>query len=277
LEEEMNVLWEDTWRRGRLDIAGTKQVARLFEIGGPRWFVTVLVEKMVSQVYNEDVERATEMVFSLLHIDLVCCTLAMLVHTLPRCLAGEGKEGLLSHPGGRSLARLTVQCLAASLAMRGSKPYCRSREGRGAELAQLCNGVQQPVKLRKLNGGESVVGDLGERVTQEQLVDQAHTGLFHLLSGLGQEPVLSPRLEFVCTVLEESVLAGREQSRQLLSPLPPTLLMQLVKVQPKRFSMELVLRLFDTNSSSGRKNMARILCLMRNIQAGKEGLEVETS
>ena len=34
LEEEMNVLWEDTWRRGRLDIASTKQVARLFEIGG---------------------------------------------------------------------------------------------------------------------------------------------------------------------------------------------------------------------------------------------------
>ena len=56
--------------------------------------------------------------------------------------------------------------------MRGSKPYCRGREGRGAELAQLCNGIQQPVKLRKLNGGESVVGDLGERVTQEQLVDQ---------------------------------------------------------------------------------------------------------
>ena len=180
LEEEMNVLWEDTWRRGRLDIAGTKQVARLFEIGGPQWFVTVLVEKMVSQVYNEDVERATEMVFSLLHIDLVCCTLAMLVHTLPRCLAGEGKEGLLSHPGGRSLARLTVQCLAASLAMRGSKPYCRSREGRGAELAQLCNGVQQPVKLRKLNGGESVVGDLGERVTQEQLVDQVQC--YHIMN-----------------------------------------------------------------------------------------------
>jgi len=275
LEEDMNVLWEDTWRRGRLDIAGTKQIVRLFDIGGPQWFVTVLVEKMVSQVYNQDVERATELVFSLLHIDLVCCTLSLLVHTLPRVLAGPGKDGHLSHPGGRSLARLTVQCLAASLAMRNSAPYGRIREGRGAELAQLCNGIQQPVKLRKLNGGEAVVGDLGERATQEQLVDQAHTGLFHLLSGLGQEPVLTPRLEFVCTVLEESVLAGREQARQLLSPLPPTLIMQLVKVQPKRFSMELVLRLFDSNSSSGRKNMARILCLMRNIQAFKDGVDGE--
>ena len=76
-------------------------------------------------------------------------------------------------------------------------------------------------------------------------------------------------------MLEESVLAGREQARQLLSPLPPTLIMQLVKVQPKRFSMELVLRLFDSNSSSGRKNMARILCLMRNIQAFKDGVDGE--
>lgn len=48
-----------------------------------------------------------------------------------------------------------------------------------------------------------------------------------------------------------------------------------MKVQPKRFSIEVVLRLFETNSSSGRKNMARILCLMRIIKAGKEGLEVE--
>ena len=38
--------------------------------------------------------------------------------------------------------------------------------------------------------------------------------------------------------------------------------------------MELVLSLFDTNSSSGWKNMGRILCMMRNIQAGKEELEV---
>ena len=35
---------------------GTKQVARLFEIGGPQWFVTVLVEKRLGQVYNKDVE-----------------------------------------------------------------------------------------------------------------------------------------------------------------------------------------------------------------------------
>ena len=121
-------------------------------VGGPQWFVTVLVEKRLGQVYNKDVEGNRDGVQLTAYIDLMCST-------LPRCLAGEGKKGLLSHPEGRSLARLTVQCLAASLVMMGSKPYCRVREGRGTELAQLCNWIQQPVKLRKL-----VVGDLWERV-----------------------------------------------------------------------------------------------------------------
>lgn len=270
LEEQMVWLWEDTWRRGMLDIAGTKQVARLFKIGGPQWFVRVAVERMVSQVYRDDVERATELVFSLLHIDLVACSLALLVHVLPRCLAGRGQETLLSYPGGRALARLTVQCLGAMLAMRSSRPYNSSDRPRGAELVEMCNGVQQPVKLRKLNGGEAVAMGDPELLSQEQLVEQAHTGLFNLVSGLGQEPVLCPRLEFVCTLVEEAVLTGREQARAILAPLPPTLVMQLVKLQPNRFNLELILRLFDNSSSLGRRNTARILCLVRNTQELKE-------
>ena len=79
---------------------------------------------------------------------------------------------------------------------------------RNLQLSNLCNGPRQPVKLRKLNGGESHVTDHGVNISQEQLVDQAHTGLFQLLSGLGMEPVVSPRLEFVCHVLEQSALAS---------------------------------------------------------------------
>jgi hypothetical protein len=39
-------------------------------------------------VYSEEVSRCVEMVFSLLHIDLPACTLALLLHLLPRLLAG---------------------------------------------------------------------------------------------------------------------------------------------------------------------------------------------
>merc|ERR1719336_2587437 len=143
------------------------------------------------------------MVFSMMHLDLVSCSLVLLVHTLPRYLLGEG--------------------------------------------------------------GESLATDTGINVSQEQLVDQAHMGLFQLLSGVGMDPLVSPRLEFVCHVLEQSSLLSRELSCQVLSPAPPALITQLVKVMPDRFNQETIIRLFDTNSQAGRKNMARLLCLMRNI------------
>ena len=47
---------------------------------------TVVCDRAFGEEY---VERATEMMLSLLHIDLV--------HILPMSLTGEGKEWLLSH------------------------------------------------------------------------------------------------------------------------------------------------------------------------------------
>ena len=89
------------WGQGRLDIAGTKAIARLYTLGGAEWFVTVLVERLLGLVYSTDLDRATAAVFSLLHIDLVPCNLALLLHTLPRCLVGEGREQLLVQPRGQ--------------------------------------------------------------------------------------------------------------------------------------------------------------------------------
>ena len=274
LDDEMTRVWDEIWRRGRPHIATTKELARLFQVGGAEWFVTVLVEKMLGQVYTDEVDRAGELVFSMMHLDLVSCCLSLLLHTLPRCVLGEGGEAALVHPAGKSLARLTVDLLAASLSMRSSRPYCGASDSRARnlQLSNLCNGPRQPVKLRKLNGGESHVTDLGVNISQEQLVDQAHTGLFQLLSGLGMEPVVSPRLEFVCHVLEQSALLSRELSRQVLAPAPPALVTQLVKVMPGRLSQQTIIRLFDTNSQAGRKNMARLLCLVRNVNTTKDGV-----
>ena len=189
LEAELALVWEEMWGRGRLDIAGTKSMARLYTLGGAEWFVTVLVERLLGLVYSTDLDRATAAVFSLLHIDLVPCSLALLLHTLPRCLVGEGREQLLVHPGAKCLARLTVDCLAASLSSRGSTAY--TGRGSTADLAAMCDGSQQPVKLRKLCGGgaEVTVVPGQPAPSQDQLVDQAHTGLFQLLAGLGMEPV----------------------------------------------------------------------------------------
>ena len=78
--------------------------------------------------------------------------------------------------------------------------------------------------------------------------------------------MLTPRLEFVMHVLEQAALLSCDLSRLVLAAVPVSLVLQLERVQPRRFSQELVLRLFDTSSSGGRRNLARILCPMRNVQ-----------
>ena len=82
----------------------------------------------------------------------------------------------------------------------------------------------------------------------------------------------STRLEFLACLLDESVRLGREQCRAILAPLPPTLVMQLVKVQPQtglvppqpalqvqpdRFPLSTLARLTDNSTGTGRKTTAR--------------------
>lgn len=71
-------------------------------------------------------------------------------------------------------------------------------------------------------------------------------------------------------------LGSAELSRQVLAPLPPSLITQLVRLMPERFTMQTILRMFDKNSNSGRKNMSRLLCLKRNDQAYRKQASSET-
>ena len=181
------------------------------------------------------------------------CDIGGVVRPLHLLVAGDGRDGLLAFPTGRALARLTVQCLAAALANRDAPPYLET-PGRSWALESLAGS--RPSKMRRGNAGEArpVVETAAP---QEELVDQAHQGLFHLLSSIGQEPVLTPKLEFLASLLEEAVVGGKEQARAVLQPLPPALLSQVVKVQPERFTLQMVSKMFDNSVQTGRKTTAR--------------------
>jgi len=237
--------------------------------------VSTLLGRVVTQVYQDDVERAIELVFSLMHIDLVACTLSLIVQVLPCLISGPEEDTYLSYPYLRALARLLVCSLGACLSVRGSMPRLTARQAvtvrdREAELQEICNGQAQPVKLRRLVSGHCDVREgSSSSCVQEQLLEHAHQGLFSLLSSLAT-PCVSPRLELLATVLEEAVLSGGQLARSILQPLQFTLIMQVVKLQPSRFSSALLLRMFDSGSSQGRKNAAKVLCLVRNSQALKQ-------
>jgi len=268
-------LWERVWEKRMLDIAGTKEVSRLFNAAGPQWFMEVLVNKITSQVYTEDVERCTELVFSLMHLDLVTCTLSLLLHVLPNLISGSGRRDVLCYPSGSALAKLTVSSLAAVLKMKKSLPYTTKRKLRVADLDNLCNTHTQPVKLRKLTPSTSV--PVTAKPTQEQLIIQAHAGLFELLGGVGTEPSLNPKVEFLASIIYQCVQIGGEDCLNLLSPLSPDLLLHLIKLLPHRFECELLLRVFDPSVSASRRHTFTALCLLRNIQAKIRGDAAEHS
>ena len=79
-------------------------------------------------MYSEDLQRCTELVFSMMHLDLAACTLSLLLHTLPALLAGPGCTDRVCYPAGSALARLTVSSLAAVLKMKNSAPYTTKRK-----------------------------------------------------------------------------------------------------------------------------------------------------
>ena len=84
LSSRLADVWDRVWTNGRLDLVDTRRMAELFETGGAVWYVEVMVEKMVGMVYNTDMDKAVELVFSLMHVDMAACMIALVVHVLPR-------------------------------------------------------------------------------------------------------------------------------------------------------------------------------------------------
>ena len=158
--------------------------------------MTVLVERLV---YYEDVDRAGEIIFSLLHIDLTSNILALQLHVFPWCLADEGKEPCQADGGTLGgLPQHEVQH-----AVLQSRPQQMSWSTLTCIVIQP--PIQPPIPLPAMTSQQSS-GCSSE--SDESRGEAAHRGLFSLLVGIGMEPVLTPRLEFVCHILEQAAFLG---------------------------------------------------------------------
>ena len=72
---------------------------------------------------------------------------------------------------------------------------------------------------------------------------------------------------FAFRLLEQIAIKGsKSRSKQVLQHTSLNFVMHLVKIMPSKFTMGIVSKLFDVSSSSGRKNMARVMCLLRSVQ-----------
>lgn len=78
---------------------------------------------------------------------------------------------------------------------------------------------------------------------------------------------MTPVTLFAFRLLEQVAIKGsKSRSKQILQHTSLNFIMHLVKILPDKFTMGIISKIFDVSSSSGRKNMARVMCLLRSVQ-----------
>lgn len=104
-------LWHKITAKGWLDIESAWKLNYLLKTGGPHWFTTVLVEDLLSAIYQDDLNKQTELLRAVLHIDIEQTTVALLLHVVPKYLQYRSMRDHLTDPHGTALAKLVVGCL----------------------------------------------------------------------------------------------------------------------------------------------------------------------
>jgi hypothetical protein len=85
---------------------------------------------------------------------------------------------------------------------------------------------------------------------------------------------VTPVTHFAFQLLNQvAVRGGKSKSRLVLQHMSISLVMHLVKILPHLFNMGIVAKLFDITNSNGRRSMARVMCLLRNVQSRKKNAE----
>ncbi|ROT72447.1 putative mediator of RNA polymerase II transcription subunit 24 isoform X1 [Penaeus vannamei] len=68
----------------------------------------------MQSVFKSDLARAVDLIYALLHQDVVGCTLSLLVHALPMYISGPCSADLLSEPRTHALAHLAVMMIISA-------------------------------------------------------------------------------------------------------------------------------------------------------------------
>lgn len=81
-----------------------------------------------------------------------------------------------------------------------------------------------------------------------------------------QEGYITQQTYFAFYLLKYLVEVKTSKARVVLGAIPPPLVSELLRTLPELFSPALLLHLNDVMTSSGRSNIARDLCVLRNYQ-----------
>lgn len=79
-----------------------------------------------------------------------------------------------------------------------------------------------------------------------------------------QEGGITPQTYFIFNLIKSLVEVKIQSANAILAYIPPSLISDLLKTLPDLFSYSMLLHLHDVTTTSGRINMAKDLCVLRN-------------
>ncbi|CAD1480836.1 unnamed protein product, partial [Heterotrigona itama] len=280
--EQLENEWGNINQRGWINIQATQSLESLLNTGGSLWFVTNIVKEVLKYRYQEELDQAVDLAFSIFHLDIENCTLDLINHIIPQYLYNSLQSEELVEPQSSVLAKLCVYCIFSTLEYNNSNPSrgnSRKRVRRDLDAEELdalgvpankilrlnetgdsnpIFGSQSPQAQGPTNGQKSVV-------LRDPLLS-ALNGLFTIFTFLaGRDGEVSQQTHFILQFLRLMVQCGKDRTRIVLQGMPQTLVPCLLKALPELFTTDILLRFYDIQTVVGRKATARDLCMLRNI------------
>ncbi|CAD6227827.1 GSCOCG00006285001-RA-CDS [Cotesia congregata] len=281
--EQLESVWQEIHQKGWVNINATHTLESLLNTGGSLWFVSNLIKEALKYRYQEQLDQAIDLIFAIFHLDIENCTLDLLNHVLPQYLYNSQQGEQLVEPQSSELAKLCVYCILSTLEFNNSNPQKgnnRKRTRRDLEsedMEAICGPANKLLRLNETGDTNAIFGSNSPQAsgptngTQKSLV--LRDPLLNTLNGLfktfnylaARDGQVSQQTNFILQFLKIMVQCGKDRTRVVLQGMPQTLVPCLLKALPELFTTDLLLRLYDIQTTPGRKATARDLCMLRNI------------
>ncbi|XP_031353097.1 mediator of RNA polymerase II transcription subunit 24 [Photinus pyralis] len=240
--EQLHNAWLKAISRGWLDHNSGRNMQCLLEMAGARWMVAAIVQELLQLRDRDELERGVDLALAIFQLDIEACARDLLSHVLPQQLHNSLQSDTLIEPQLSALARLAsyVTYSACDLSVKSEEV------------------VPPPAKFPRLlesSGSDSITVPLRHLLTA--------------LEGTVQDGQITQQTYFAFQLLFYLVDVRSNSTPLILAAIPPALIADLLRTLPELFNSPLLLHLHDVSTQSGRTNMAKDLCMLRNYQLRK--------
>ena len=111
LEESLIDLWQKICAKGFVEIESAWKLHFLYKAGGAHWLTSVLIKSLLKVSYQDDLNKQTELLKAILHIEIEKTTLALLQYVVPQYLQCKTNREFLTDPRGAALAKVRKSIL----------------------------------------------------------------------------------------------------------------------------------------------------------------------